>query len=28
VQPTIEERADTKTFLENNSQYPRTVRIA
>jgi DMSO/TMAO reductase YedYZ molybdopterin-dependent catalytic subunit len=28
VQPTVEELARKKTFLEDNSQYPRTVRIA
>jgi hypothetical protein len=28
VQPTIEELANKKTFLENNSQYPRTVMVS
>lgn len=28
VQPTLEELANKKTFLENNSQYPRTVMIS
>ena len=28
VQPTVEELARKKTFLEDNSQFPRKVRIA
>jgi hypothetical protein len=28
VQPTVEELANKKTFLEDNSQYPRKVMIS